>query len=346
MIPSELKQFAVAALANKGALIEEREDNNTFEVVLPPEVVCETGLPAYMDVGNSIPLAYNSPLLDHLIQWVCRDRSCLTLQATPRKLKKEELEVTVRDTFAWQNATGRVTGIEELEMSPYWVFHFFYTAKSDEVRQGLCPVVLHEWSLASPPGFLDRLTGRDLTEPRAKAGPLDKTLLASLARQVSKIVPSEIRSQLTEFLASRERRLQRDLRQIHNFYVLQESEMKKLLERRGLDDKARGVRLEKIAQLPIEEQAKETDALYKYSIRIEADCRAALRILTPALRISFELRRKKESRPLSLFWNPITKKLDPLLCEGCGENLYRIITCNAPHLLCSACSTQCPLCLP
>ena len=120
--------------------------------------------------------------------------------------------------------------------------------------------------------------------------------------------------------------------------------MRKLLLRQGLNAERRKLREDKIAGLPGDRQAKEADLLHKYSMRVEIDCRASLQILTRAVRIDFEVHRRKERRTIPLFWNPVTKRIDPLLCEACGTNTYSVTVCDVPHLLCHACGVSCAVC--
>lgn len=340
---TELRQFASDALKQMGGLLE--EDDETLNVVLSSECARVLGSNDYVRLGEEAgetALVYGSPFLDKLIDWASKDRVFLTRPWMPRNLRTGDFGELVADTYSWLNATGRVVRSEEIETA-YWIFHLYYTARSDEITHGLCPLVIHEEGLSSPLGFMDRLRGLELGKPLQKA-PLSEDSLPKIFNQMKLIASQEVQSRLTEFFSSRERRLARDLRQLREYYCSQESEMGRHLKRQGLDEKNRVIREEKIARLPLERAAKEADIVNKYSIRVDIDCRTAMRLVTQAVRVTFELRRRKESRLIFLFWNPVTKRLDPLVCEGCGTNVYQLVTCDAPHLLCKACGEGCPVC--
>lgn len=340
---AELRQFAVSALTRMGGILE--EDDDALRVVLPAEHAQTLGTGDYVCLGDNVgetALVYGSPFLEKLIDWAAKDRVFLTRQFLPRHLRTDGFGELAADTYSWLNATGRVIASAEVETA-YWLFHLYYTARSDEIAHGLCPLVIHEAGLASPPGFMDRLCGAELARPSRDA-PLVGDSLAKILGQLGRRASPEVQSRLHGFLSSRERRLARDIRQLREYYRSQESEMRRHLLRQGLDEKARHVREEKIAGLPLERAAKEADAVNKYGIRVEIDCRAALRIITRCIQLTFELRRRKESRCISLFLNPVTKRLDPIVCEGCGANVYQLLTCDAPHLLCKACGKGCPVC--
>ena len=103
---------------------------------------------------------------------------------------------------------------------------------------------------------------------------------------------------------------------------------------------------EKIALLPEELSRKKQDLLMKYSIRVKVIPCAALFIRTPAVKILCEVHAGRQKRPLSLTYNPITRALDPLVCEGCGRSTTVISFCTARHALCSDCEPRCPVCGP
>jgi hypothetical protein len=103
-------------------------------------------------------------------------------------------------------------------------------------------------------------------------------------------------------------------------------------------------RREKIALIP-EEMAKKKDDLFKkYSIKVKIELSGAMLIRTPAVKLFCQATIGRSRKPFTLFYNPIDKSLDPLVCNGCGQAATDIHFCDRLHLLCPGCSQICPAC--
>ena len=59
------------------------------------------------------------------------------------------------------------------------------------------------------------------------------------------------------------------------------------------------------------------DLEQKYQIQVNLTACAALRFLVPVVRLTVAIRYRKFSRELRLIFNPVSHKLDPLVCERC-----------------------------
>jgi len=88
------------------------------------------------------------------------------------------------------------------------------------------------------------------------------------------------------------------------------------------------------------------DEKHKHSLNISNNLMNTTIIYYPIHSIRASVKRKtyKLSKELRLEYNPLTKKLSPLLCEGCGKEINEIITCSYNHLSCKACIEKCPSC--
>jgi hypothetical protein len=120
--------------------------------------------------------------------------------------------------------------------------------------------------------------------------------------------------------------------------------MESSLGRAGLSDRLVQDRKEKIALIPDELAKKKEDLLKKYSIRVRIIPCAALFLRTPAVKILCDIHIGREKKPVSLIYNPMTKGLDPLVCDGCGRGTSSISFCSQQHVLCSRCQGKCPVC--
>jgi len=70
----------------------------------------------------------------------------------------------------------------------------------------------------------------------------------------------------------------------------------------------------------------------------------AILIRTPAVKLFCEATVGRCKRQFTLFYNPINKSIDPLVCEGCGNGRVHIQFCDQLRWLCPRCGQSCPAC--
>lgn len=95
--------------------------------------------------------------------------------------------------------------------------------------------------------------------------------------------------------------------------------------------------------LPAELARKVEDLRQKYRVEVTITACATLRLLVNIAQISLAIRYRKGERTLRVVWNPLTRQLDPLVCERCRQTITRIhpvATNNAVDLLCSSCAQK------
>ncbi|MFH1951134.1 MAG: hypothetical protein ABIL06_05920, partial [Pseudomonadota bacterium] len=86
------------------------------------------------------------------------------------------------------------------------------------------------------------------------------------------------------------------------------------------------------------------DLFKKYSIRLKVEPCGVMFVRTPAVRVLYRVSIGRKRKNLSLTYNPVTRTMDPLVCQGCGKTIWNVHFCDQHHLLCSRCNEQCPLC--
>jgi len=63
-----------------------------------------------------------------------------------------------------------------------------------------------------------------------------------------------------------------------------------------------------------------------------------IRLDLPVLAVPCEVFRKQAKNIHTVFWNPLTKNLEPICCSGCGKSSFSIFfTGNEVKPVCSAC---------
>jgi len=124
-----------------------------------------------------------------------------------------------------------------------------------------------------------------------------------------------------------------------------EKEMKESLLRTGISDKLIQERKAKIAMIPDEHAAKKKDLLNKYSIRVSFVPVATLAVRTPCVKVFATLVSGHQKSNGSMMYNPVTKQMDPMVCQSCGMSMYSLGLCKNMHLNCITCLNQgCTLC--
>ena len=153
-----------------------------------------------------------------------------------------------------------------------------------------------------------------------------------------------LKEELRPFKESMNRRFKRDVDNLDEYYESLRREMEKSLERPGLLPDQIEDRKDKIALLPGELARKRDDLYKKYSIKIRIAPCAAMFITTPAVKILYRVAVGKKQTTLPLIYNPVTRLIDPRVCQGCGRGITNIYFCDHLHILCSRCIDRCPLC--
>ncbi len=352
-------QFARHFLETHGAVVEEKPEG--WDALLPGELARQLDLSELVSArrgadartpaihlpekDRSLPIGYGSPLVEKMIG-LASDRAPLTTcRVRIDYLKKAGFDKSIADVFSFPNSLPTVQSTAEAK-TEYIVFNCWYQAQSDEQQEGMLDLVFN-LETAAPIFEMDvTLTGLDRTFPSPGAvSSLDPKILNRLLPKLQKALEDNIAAEIADFRERMKRRYQRDIRHLAEYYESLRQEMEKSLQRPGLTEASIADRKEKIALIPDELARKTHDLLKKYSIRTDVRPCAVLRILTPAVKILIKLTKGKRERSATLFYNPITKTVDPLSCEGCGAGTYRVWLCDPHlHILCPGCRRDCPVC--
>jgi hypothetical protein len=153
-----------------------------------------------------------------------------------------------------------------------------------------------------------------------------------------------VRSDTVQFQESMNRKFRRDVTNLEEYYRSLEREMRQSLSRSGLSDQLIQDRRAKIALIPEELARKKEDLFKKYSIRIGIVPCAVLLVATPGVKVLLRVAVGRKQKAVSAFYNPITKTMDPLVCEGCQGSAQRMSFCDQIHLLCPDCAGRCSAC--
>lgn len=319
----DLFSFAAQVLERNGGLVEENSDH--LMALLPESLSQRLELPEELRIGEGgTPLLYGSPLLDRLIDLATREIPVVYCQLAAPYLKKEGFEQTLAQSISFGKVGSRIVNRVETQ-STYMVLVCHYVALSDERKEGLVQVAVHEKTGAVISGMpecwsnfqAEFLAPGNIVPCFSMA--LDDTI--SIAMKCARRITH---SELAGFLNSMRRHLNRDVRNTQEYYKALKKEMEGSLEHSNISEDQRNERIAKIQELPDEMDRRIDDLRQKYNVQVTLTACAALRFLVPVVQLSVEIRYRKLIREIELLYNPITRCLDPLVCQRCHGTTYSL----------------------
>jgi hypothetical protein len=259
-------------------------------------------------------------------------------------IKRKGFDRLIQDQFTFYNSVGRVKSAAEVR-TEYLLLTCRYLAQSDEQKEGLFELAFHLETGASVPEMPEGIDAAEKTfegnsgQAFTAEGKIDEILT-----WVRRLAGGVLEQEIGAFQDSMNRRFQRDSANLDEYYADLKKEMEESLKRPGISDQLISDRKTKIGLIPEELERKKADLFKKYSIRVNISLCGGMRIRTPAVKILYEASVGRKQKPLSMLYNPATKSMDPLVCDGCGDSTYTIRFCDRLHALCPACSGKCPVC--
>ncbi len=361
---NRFRDFAAQLLENEGALVESIEPQG-LEAMLPENLQQALGAPEFLRLGFAAELPDGAERASLESDWL--EKFGRLLDDRGRRLKFAasavvpplgHVERMVEHNVVLQNAVYRLSQVEQA-WTRYLIFVFRYTAISDEKREGVIrfglnlingsaidPMVDHLMDAA-----LDEDATETVTKPAASQLPADWTA-EKLKRAVGRALPIRVRGRLSQFVNGMQRRMDRDLERLHEYFSgLREESWRKLKKQKG-DAARERLRIEAAER---EYQAKVADLNQKYDLRVNVEPVQTLELISQVQRVTIVVKRRKGERKLALDWNPIARQLDPPPCEWsfvaegarvvCDDQLH--IVSPAGHAPCPQCGKEyCRVCSP
>lgn len=293
--------------------------------------------------------------------------------------RMEKIRGGLRDLIVLNNAVFDESA-PELRRVSWLIVWSRHAAISDDRREGLLALWINESNLAcdilpadreewlramgvwaeglgavsggeaapSAPGMA--LIGGAVETP-ASGGPpaLEPLPAATVLAAAATAAGTVARAAQADYLALSTRRLERDARRVHEYYGSLAAEAGRRATRlessgRMTPDEREKLK-RKIAAIELERQAKIDDLRAHYALRIEVEPIALLRVRAVAPVFPLLLKRRKESRPFPLVFNPIFRRIEAMPCESCGHGDGGRWMCDERlHLLCERCFVACGVC--
>lgn len=344
---SSLGDFTARLLTESGAVLEPRGDG--LEVLLPADVAVVLEIPEHANLSFSgdsregISVAYDSELLKNMARLMGDGGRFSTVSLAPPSVRLEKLEERLEKKVVFHNAVFHVERKEEKRIS-YLLGYSKYSALSDDRQEGILACLINELNLSAQKTTSETLDLIDICaeEPVGKAErESSERVLTAFWHAQEKIVKEE----LSDFLLSVERRMNRDIRRVHDYYQTLIHEHRQWQERKAAAAEEKEKTVGKIEAIERELKGKIQDLIGKFSLELQIEPISFIRIETMSPTWWLSVKRRKEARPFPLTYNPILKSLDPLPCEACFYPAKGHYVCDDRlHIVCRQCFAPCLRC--
>lgn len=319
-----------------------------LEVLLPEKLATELAAPEYLklqfgsdskkvDSKDEHTINYGSPLLEKIINSACKELPVSVCRLNFHYLKTQGFNRLIKDSFTFSNAAGSVDCIAQVK-TEYILLQCRYIVQSDEQKEGLLAFMFNLETGAAVPEMAYALDEADKKfKTDLEKINFSETKIKYLLNSVQKNAGSALAPELEPFKASMNRRYQRDVTNLDEYYAALQQEMEESLNRPGISDSLIADRKEKINLIPDELAKKKDDLFKKYSIKVSLKLCGAMLIRTPAIKVLYQASIGRKETTISMFYNPVTKSMDPLVCRRCKNSTFNPYFSNDLQIVCPNC---------
>jgi hypothetical protein len=361
---SMLRNFVAELMEREGAVVE-RVEPDALEYMAPGSLQQSLGIGEFGRIGFRGDLAAGTERAGFESDWLERlervvgDRGRVARSVLdPGVPSISSPERVLEHGLTLHNGVYRLNRVSA-SWTRYLLLAFHYTALSDEKRDGIVWLAFNLSNASALDGMVESLLGFAIGE-----GAEDRSRSAvglSLPPmwngvQINKVVerglPARIRRSLSGFLKSMQKRLERDLLRLFDYYNNMQQESLLKIRKQAAETAREQLRVEAISR---EYPVKVTDLEQKYAMKIDVEWIQTLELILPVQRFELTIKRRKGERRFHLDWNTVTRKLEPPPCEySYGWEGGRMVCDEALHLVsleahgaCAKCEREyCRACNP
>lgn len=345
----ELIDFTAELLSHTGSVVEKSDGG--LEVLCPAEVANILEIPEHAklsfsgDSGEGVLASFESDIFKNMAR-LLSDQGKFCWMCIPSKpVSLEKLESRVYENTVLSNAVFRLQEWKEKAVS-YLLSYCKYTAVSDERQEGIIACVINESNLSARKLLLPIWDFLEL-EAAVPETPKDTDRLGTniVLPALFKAQKEMVREDIQDFIKSLERRMNRDIQRVQDYYDTLVSETQQFMERKAASAEEQEKGKFKCDAIKIEKTRKVQDIMDKYRLQIHIEPISFIRVETLTPVVCLLIKRRKGERSFSLAYNPFLKTLDSLTCEKCfyPTNIYMICDDNL-HILCKSCFSTCSQC--
>ncbi|NUQ61546.1 MAG: hypothetical protein HUU20_03595 [Pirellulales bacterium] len=339
-IQEELRTFATRLLERRGALVDWPPDAPEGNAVLPDEAAHALEADSELvrlstePYGEGWHVNLAGDFLETSSRLLDAEPRIGTFQIKDLYLKRGDLDEAVHRAFTWLNAQVRVAATRPVRVE-YHTWWFLASIASEDRWETRLPVTLNAASGAEV----------ELPDPLAlwqvEPNPSAESQMPSTYFQAEHLARSRVPQLAADFVGRMDDRLARDRRRLREYYnaLLRETEHKsprgraKPVEPEQLEAKKRAVQLELRRKLGELDERYAMEAVLKPLVLVRTDL--------PSLAVDLSVHRKRARRAHTVYWNPITKHLEPVRCSRCGRATFSIaFTDDEVEPLCPTCAAK------
>ncbi len=340
-IQPRLREFAKTVLERRGALVDWPQTSPEGLALLPPGAAAALGSAenlrlSYQPGENCLAVNLAAEFPERLSPLLDAEPGAGLFHIPELYLKKAAMDEPVARAFTWQNAKVNVIGSEPARIE-YHTWHFHAAMDSYERWEELFSVTVNAASGAEV--VIPDTLGPEVMSLCGPADPAgngreDPGPGVTLQYAVRRLM-IRIEEKAAQFILRLETGLRRDRKRIREYYHALLRDEKTSRERensslRGQEDKRRAVELE------LRRKTAELDE--RYAIKTVITPHILVRLDMPVLAVKCEVFRRRAGGFHTIYWNPLTKALEPMRCSSCGESIFSIFFSeNDVKPLCAAC---------
>lgn len=347
----------------RGAVVEKTKDG-CLEFLAPQEFRNALGLPedgilnfSYGDSSEETILAtYDSDLFQSMGKLFTRNGRIGAVAYPPFEPNTSKLLKRIPEKVVFSNAIFHIEETQKRDI-PYLLIFFRYTALSDVKQEGVIALMMNEINRSCVPVYQD--VSEILSESSETKMKQDRAIEAplNLLRVACSGASMMAKEELVDFIKSLERRLNRDIKRVYDYYETLKEETVRVIEKKraimedstetNKDKAPKGVGrlLSKLDAIETEQEWKTQDLISKYALKIEVEPVSVVRLETVSTVFWINLKRRLSTRRFPLTYNPIVRELDPLPCESCFYPRPGYYVCDDKlHIVCARCFEKCPQC--
>jgi len=347
---NSLLKFAGNLIEESKGAVEWEEAQDSFQALLPEDVRYRLGLPeSFVTIsdGTDVPeeadhhcIGFGTSLLERAISMAIELGPTASMRM-PLVSSRKQTEPDPGRHFSFPNATFKLKGNRE-SWFDYWLWTFVVSAEADERHEEVHQVCVSSSGACCrelPELILDQAL--DWDRLKVETSEFQESKLNALFMIACDRALRQLDERLSGFKETVKRHHVRDIRRIETYFQNLRQEMEEEIQRRQLEGAALDIREEKMRRLAGEKSAKLLALQDKYRLRLKIRPITLLLARLPVRRFDLLVNRRKKQKRISVLYNLLSKRFDPVPCEACGEDTYTLGFCDdALHILCTSCLAQ------
>lgn len=344
LVEDRFREFASRLLQRRGAEVDWPSGTEGL-AMLPTEIAqtlhCLEILPLATDGESPLPINLTSDFLDRVEPLVVAEPLTVRLRVTEAYLKRSDMTEPVARAFSWLNARVRVHSAEPTR-TEYHTWYFLATLDSADRWQQVLRVSLNAatGAQAQLPDMVETgdslAAANDSFSESAEVEP-ERDEYPSTQLPAVRAALRTLHLESRAFLERLEGRLGRDRKRLQEYYrALLWGDRKRGKKQHGEQDPAQREAKLKAVQLELHRKLAELDE--RYACNVELTPLALVRTDCPALAIRCHVQRRAATRWITIYWNPLSKELEPLCCSRCGVSTFGLaLSDDKVAAFCAAC---------